>query len=277
MGTLGRTDEPRRFLESLALQTCRNARLIVVDQNPDDRLVAVIAAFESDIPILHLHSEVGLSRARNAGLRHVQADLVAFPDDDCWYPPDLLERVTRVLAERPLLDGVHGRGVEPTDDWWARRPPAGRNDSLQPMGSSGPRTCSSFVDASSTPLARSTRCSGSDQRDLGRSGGLGLRAALPELGLFAPIRSEPARPPPEKARALVATGCRGCLRVRDGHGQGLEKGSPTGVVRVLHVRSRLRGGARRACTGQTGSRAVLLGGGSWSAPRVARVAESRIS
>jgi glycosyltransferase involved in cell wall biosynthesis len=119
MGTLGRTVEPRRFLESLAQQTWRGARLIVVDQNPDDRLVRVISEFESDIPILHLQSEVGLSRARNTGLRHVQADVVAFPDDDCWYPPDLLERVTRVLAERPLLGGVHGRDIG--------RPP-GRDD-----------------------------------------------------------------------------------------------------------------------------------------------------
>jgi glycosyltransferase involved in cell wall biosynthesis len=119
MGTLGRTVEPRRFLESLAVQTWRGARLIVVDQNRDDRLVRVIAEFESDIPILHLRSEVGLSRARNAGLRQVEADVVAFPDDDCWYPPDLLERVTRVFAERPLLGGVHGRPVGR---------PSGRND-----------------------------------------------------------------------------------------------------------------------------------------------------
>jgi glycosyltransferase involved in cell wall biosynthesis len=119
MGTLGRTVEPRRFLESLAQQTWREARLIVVDQNPDDRLVSVISEFESEIPILHLQSEAGLSRARNAGLHHVKADVVAFPDDDCWYPPDLLVRVTNVLAEHPLLGGVHGRDV---------RRPRGRDD-----------------------------------------------------------------------------------------------------------------------------------------------------
>ena len=112
MGTLGRTDEPHRFLESLARQTRGDARLIVVDQNPDDRLVRVIGEFESDMPILHLRSEAGISRARNVGLRHVQADVVAFPDDDCWYPPDLLERVTKVLAARPLLGGVHGRAID---------------------------------------------------------------------------------------------------------------------------------------------------------------------
>jgi glycosyltransferase involved in cell wall biosynthesis len=114
MGTLGRTAELRRFLESFARQTCPNARLIVGDQNTDDRFIAVIAEFESLVPILHLHSEVGLSRARNVGLCHVQADVVGFPDDDCWYPPDLLERVTKIFSERPLLGGVTGRASRPT-------------------------------------------------------------------------------------------------------------------------------------------------------------------
>ena len=38
------------------------------------------------------------------------ADAVAFPDDDCVYPPDLLERVADRLAD---LDGVTGR-----EPWW---------------------------------------------------------------------------------------------------------------------------------------------------------------
>ncbi len=37
--------------------------------------------------MLHLRSARGLSRARNVGLAHVAAPIVAFPDDDCLYPP----------------------------------------------------------------------------------------------------------------------------------------------------------------------------------------------
>ena len=40
-----------------------------------------------------VESARGLSRARNAGLRMIAGDIVSFPDDDCWYPPDLLQRV----------------------------------------------------------------------------------------------------------------------------------------------------------------------------------------
>jgi glycosyltransferase involved in cell wall biosynthesis len=123
MGTLGRTVEIRRFLEFLTRQTCRNARVIVVDQNPDELLVPVIAEFVSEIPVLHLRADVGLSLARNVGLRNVTADVVAFPDDDCWYPPDLLERVTETLAERPTLDGLHGQAIDERG-----RPTSGRED-----------------------------------------------------------------------------------------------------------------------------------------------------
>jgi hypothetical protein len=42
----------------------------------------------------------------------VGADLVAFPDDDCTYPPDLLERVARRFAEDASLDGLTGRAVD---------------------------------------------------------------------------------------------------------------------------------------------------------------------
>jgi glycosyltransferase involved in cell wall biosynthesis len=57
--------------------------------------------------IEHLHATRGLSHARNAALPHLQGDVVAFPDDDCVYPDDLLERVARRLT--PPVDGLTGR------------------------------------------------------------------------------------------------------------------------------------------------------------------------
>jgi len=111
MATVGRTDEVKRFLEHLDRQTYRDFELIVVDQNPDDRLAPILEAYKNRFPISHLRSERGLSRARNVGLKHISGDIVAFPDDDCWYPPDLLERVVRFFEERPDLDGLTGRAV----------------------------------------------------------------------------------------------------------------------------------------------------------------------
>jgi GT2 family glycosyltransferase len=110
VATVGRVQEFAHFLDSVAAQSHPRVRVIVVDQNPDDRLYDALHGVRLDV--LRLRSGVGLSRARNAGLEHVTADLVAFPDDDCTYPSDLLERVARRLAREPALDGLTGRAVD---------------------------------------------------------------------------------------------------------------------------------------------------------------------
>jgi glycosyltransferase involved in cell wall biosynthesis len=79
--------------------------VLVVDQNADDRVGSLL-----DEHTLHLRSSLGLSRARNLALPKLAADVVAFPDDDCIYPRDLLERVA---ARIDGVDGVTGR-----EPWW---------------------------------------------------------------------------------------------------------------------------------------------------------------
>ena len=112
LATVGRTEELKKFLEHLHMQTYANFELIVVDQNDDDRLVPILKDYKEKFSILHLRSKKGLSRARNVGLRYVSGDIVAFPDDDCWYPPDLLERVANFFEEHPGVDGLTGRSVD---------------------------------------------------------------------------------------------------------------------------------------------------------------------
>jgi glycosyltransferase involved in cell wall biosynthesis len=107
VATVGRAEELGRLFDSLEAQSHQSFRVVVVDQNEDDRVDPVLAGRRFDV--LHLRSASGLSRARNTGLQHVAADVVAFPDDDCSYPPGLLERVAKSLAARPELDGVTGR------------------------------------------------------------------------------------------------------------------------------------------------------------------------
>lgn len=124
LATLGRTDEPVRFLEALDAQTCRDFRLIVVDQNADDRITKVLQPFEGAFPILHLIAPPELSKARNVALKRVAADYVAFPDDDCWYPPDLIRGVTTFFASQSGWDGLVGRAIDEEG-----RPSAGRADS----------------------------------------------------------------------------------------------------------------------------------------------------
>jgi GT2 family glycosyltransferase len=110
--TIDRTTELDRCLASLASQTFKDFRVILVDQNRDGRLAPIVGRYEGAVRILRVTSLPGASRARNAGLRHVEADFVAFPDDDCWYPPDLLEKVVALLGRRADLDGVGGRTID---------------------------------------------------------------------------------------------------------------------------------------------------------------------
>jgi glycosyltransferase involved in cell wall biosynthesis len=112
LATIGRTQELRRLLDSLVSQTHREFRLILIDQNEDRRLEPILDEYRERIALLRVVSEPGLSRARNVGLGYVERDVVLFPDDDCWYPPNLLRTVSDNLGRRPDLDGVTGRTVD---------------------------------------------------------------------------------------------------------------------------------------------------------------------
>ncbi|WP_180962566.1 glycosyltransferase family 2 protein [Salimicrobium jeotgali] len=91
--TLGRTDLVGNFITSISSQTYQNLELIIVDQNEDERIHQLLKGMEPDFPVLHLSCEKGLSKSRNEGLKYASGEIVAFPDDDCLYPEDLLRRI----------------------------------------------------------------------------------------------------------------------------------------------------------------------------------------
>lgn len=125
VATVERTDELAAFLESVAAQEYPGVRVLVVDQNEDDRLQRVLTA--SPVEVVRLRAPRGLSRARNTALPSVGADVVAFPDDDCSYPPGLLRRVGERLAGDGSLDGLTGQAVAPD----GRRSPSWRPDAAR--------------------------------------------------------------------------------------------------------------------------------------------------
>jgi glycosyltransferase involved in cell wall biosynthesis len=119
--TLSRTNELHRLLRSLERQTYRDFELVIVDQNPDERLIPILSEFENRFEIRRVTSAPGLSRARNVGLREIDGDVVCFPDDDCWYPEDLLERLKQLFKAQTEWQGVVGDPVDesgkPTLPW----------------------------------------------------------------------------------------------------------------------------------------------------------------
>ena len=110
VATVGRVQELEQFLDSLEAQEYPRVRVLVVDQNEDAQLEPALTGRGAEI--VHLRSRPGLSRARNAALGHVTADIVAFPDDDCLYPPGLLGRLAERFSADSDLDGLTGRAED---------------------------------------------------------------------------------------------------------------------------------------------------------------------
>ena len=106
MATVGREEPIAVFLRSLAGQGDVDVELIIVDQNADDRVERVLARRSAGIVYKHVRSAPGVSRARNAGLGHIDGDVVAFPDDDCEYPPGLLGWVRGFLNYKIVYGGL---------------------------------------------------------------------------------------------------------------------------------------------------------------------------
>ncbi|WP_413992491.1 glycosyltransferase family 2 protein [Labrys okinawensis] len=109
------------MLNSLESQTFKDFEVIIVDQNMDERVTDILAQKPRPFPIRHLRAmvgpvgngqrHVGASWARNIGARAATGDLLGFPDDDCTYPPTLLDKVVRTF-EHTGADIVNGRAAD---------------------------------------------------------------------------------------------------------------------------------------------------------------------
>lgn len=109
--TRGRTWQVARLLDSLAALDGPSFEVILVDQNDDERLAAVLAKnFPFSIVHVHGSGQKGASQARNTGWKASSGSLVLFPDDDAWYPPDFLAHAIAVM-EATGADLLTGRSV----------------------------------------------------------------------------------------------------------------------------------------------------------------------
>ena len=100
MPTINVTDELELFLKSLKEQTYKDFELIAVDQNNDDRAYKILEKYEDDFEIKYMKSDrKGLSLNRNRGLLVMDGEITGFPDDDCEYQPDTLEKVVKFFKE----------------------------------------------------------------------------------------------------------------------------------------------------------------------------------
>lgn len=125
--TMDRPFELRRLLRSIAAESYPGLRAVIVDMNEDDAAAVVLAERSDELEVVHVRaSRRGTSAARNLGIEHAAAEVVAFADDDCWYPPGLLRTIGDRFARAPGLGGVTVMQVDhqgrPSNGRWARRP-----------------------------------------------------------------------------------------------------------------------------------------------------------
>lgn len=114
LATVGRSEDVRQALHSLATQTDQNFEVLLVDQNPDDRLVPYVNEMvDLRLNIRHIRMKSpSLSGARNLGIAESQGEIVGFPDDDCWYEPEAIANLRAVFTNTQKIDGIVANWVE---------------------------------------------------------------------------------------------------------------------------------------------------------------------
>jgi glycosyltransferase involved in cell wall biosynthesis len=123
VATCGRTTEVTTFLASVLGQRRDDIEVILVDQNADDRLVSAIEEVQGRLTIRHLRTtNQNVSAARNLGLDAAQGEIVAFPDDDCSYPDNLLDGVDQWFKSSPqysvlAVGAVDHEGIPSGNRW----------------------------------------------------------------------------------------------------------------------------------------------------------------
>jgi len=95
--------------------------VVVVDNNSTDATRQVVGEFrESAIVRYAFEPRQGLSVARNRGVAHARADILAFTDDDVRVDSTWVQAIVHAFDEQPDIDMVGGR-VQPE---WEAPPPS---------------------------------------------------------------------------------------------------------------------------------------------------------
>jgi glycosyltransferase involved in cell wall biosynthesis len=114
VATRGRDAELAALFDSLLAQDEPSLEVIIVDQNSDDRLAPVIAAYAGRLALVWRRTaRAHANHARNLGLGLARGAIVGFPDDDCTYPPGLLAGVLGGFAAAPDLAVLTGPAASP--------------------------------------------------------------------------------------------------------------------------------------------------------------------
>jgi len=104
--TRNRPEQLDACLRSIQELTQPPQEIIVVDNNPSSEATRLLVRKTPNVNYV-LEPRPGLSAARNAGIRHARAEIIAFTDDDVTVHPDWIARLQQGF-ENPKVMAVTG-------------------------------------------------------------------------------------------------------------------------------------------------------------------------
>lgn len=95
----------KQAVDSLLTQTYRDREIIIVIDGNDNLHKKVLESYggKGEIRIVALKSNIGLSGARNAGVREARGNVIAFFDDDAFADEKWVENLVRIYEERNAI------------------------------------------------------------------------------------------------------------------------------------------------------------------------------
>lgn len=97
--TMGKRDlELHRLLKSLEDQVEKDFEVIIVSQMNYEKVDKIIKNFNLNINHVKI-KKIGLSHARNVGMKYVRGNIVTFSDDDCWYSKNAFKHVKETFVK----------------------------------------------------------------------------------------------------------------------------------------------------------------------------------
>jgi glycosyltransferase involved in cell wall biosynthesis len=113
--TFNRAQKVVRAVSSVLFQTFTDHEIIVVDDGSKDVTRSVLAPLQSHIKIISHPENLGVSAARNTGIKATTAPLIAFLDSDDYWLPEKLAVQVHFFMDHPEAVACQ------TEERWIRR------------------------------------------------------------------------------------------------------------------------------------------------------------
>jgi GT2 family glycosyltransferase len=113
--TFNRAHKIPRAIASVLYQTFADYEILVVDDGSEDATHEVLTRFRSHIKWITHSKNLGVSAARNTGIRESHSPLIAFLDSDDYWLPDKLAAQVSFFSEHPEAVACQ------TEELWIRR------------------------------------------------------------------------------------------------------------------------------------------------------------